>query len=130
LEERPPPANWTESEADFLLGSKLGRLATVCEDGAPHVVPVHYEFDGKYLYFSGWDLERSRKFKNIIRNNSVAFVVDDLRSENPWRPRGLEIRGFAEVVLGQKHACVRITATHKVSWGLGRRQISRKECLG
>jgi pyridoxamine 5'-phosphate oxidase family protein len=28
----------------------------------------------------------------------VAFLVDDLESVNPWRPRGIEVRGEAEVL--------------------------------
>lgn len=43
-------------------------------------------------------MARSRKFRNVADNGRVAFVVDDLASVNPWRPRGLEIRGHAEAI--------------------------------
>ena len=41
-------------------------------------------------------MSRSRKFRNIHSHNTVAFVVDDIASRNPWRVRCLEIRGTAE----------------------------------
>ena len=31
------------------------------------------------------------------KNPKVALVVDDLASVQPWRPRGIEIRGEAEI---------------------------------
>ena len=37
-----------------------------------------------------------QKFRNIARNDKVAFVVDDITSRDPWRVRCLEIRGNAE----------------------------------
>ena len=44
-------------------------------------------------------MTRSRKYRNVADNGlRVAFVVDDLRSRDPWRVRCLEIRGTAEVV--------------------------------
>ena len=67
-----------EKELTFLKEQRLGRIATVSSFMQPHVVPVAFEFDGKYIYFGGWNLKNSLKFKNILQNNKVAFVVDDL----------------------------------------------------
>jgi hypothetical protein len=36
---------FTEREAAFLQGQRLGRLATAGASGKPHVVPVSYVFD-------------------------------------------------------------------------------------
>ena len=55
----------TEREACFLCRGGIARLATVSQDGQPHVVPVAYEFDGQFLYFSGSNLARSLKFRHI-----------------------------------------------------------------
>lgn len=83
------------------------------------MVPVVYEFDGKYIYFGGWNLARSLKYRNISENPRVAFVVDDLAPDRRWSPRGIEVRGTAaEVVCEEKGTCVRITAYSKRSWGL------------
>jgi pyridoxamine 5'-phosphate oxidase family protein len=106
-----------EAESEYLSQQNLGRVATSAPDGQPHVVPVVYEFDGKYLYFSGWNLSRSLNCRNIIRNPRVAFVVDDLASVRPWKPRGLELRGLAEVFRGAGSTYVRITINSKRSWG-------------
>jgi pyridoxamine 5'-phosphate oxidase family protein len=40
----------------------------------------------------------SRKFRNVAENGQVAFVVDDLASVQPWRPRCVEIRGVGEAI--------------------------------
>jgi len=69
---------FSEKESTFLKEQRLGRIATVSSNMQPHVVPVAFEFDGSYLYFGGWNLKNSLKFKNILQNNKVAFVVDDL----------------------------------------------------
>ena len=41
-------------------------------------------------------MSSSQKYRNIARNDKVAFVVDDIASRDPWRVRCLEIRGTAE----------------------------------
>ncbi|MDA4128612.1 MAG: PPOX class F420-dependent oxidoreductase [Thaumarchaeota archaeon] len=115
-------ATFTEEEAEYLLNSRLGRLATASASGQAHVVPVVYEFDGHYLYFGGWGLEKSLKFRNILKQSRVAFVVDDVETVEPWKPRGIEVRGLAEVVREKGKVYVRITPVHKVSWGLKRRK--------
>ena len=109
---------FSDKEARFLCHGGLGRVATVSRDGEPHVVPVAYEFDGKYLYFSGRRLSASLKYRHISKNASVAFVVDDIVSFSPWRARGLEIRGVAEILHEGGRPYVRITPRSKVSWGL------------
>lgn len=112
---------FTEGETEYLQGNRLGRLATSSthnNKNEPHVVPVAYEFDGNYIYFGGWNLEKSLKFRNIRSNNNVAIVIDDLASINPWRPRGIEIRGTAEIQENEDGRYVKITPKQKVSWGL------------
>jgi pyridoxamine 5'-phosphate oxidase family protein len=107
----------TSREVEFLKGQRLGRLATVSTNGQPHVVPVAYEFDGKFIYFGGYNLADSLKFHNIQENPKVAFVVDDLVSVKPWNPRGLEIRGVAETLQRNGNLNIKITLVAKASWG-------------
>ena len=119
MKEKQVGVKFSEKEAEYLAEQRLGRIATASPDLEPHVVPVGFEFDGSYIYFGGWSLGRTLKFRNIMRNNKVAFVVDDLVSMRPWRVRGIEIRGIAEKVECEEgRVCVRITPTRKVSWGL------------
>jgi pyridoxamine 5'-phosphate oxidase family protein len=119
MKQKQAGVKFSEKEAEYLAEQRLGRIATASLGLEPHVVPVGFEFDGSYIYFGGWNLQRTLKFRNILRNDKVAFVVDDLVSTRPWRVRGIEIRGIAEKVECEEgRLCVRITPTRKVSWGL------------
>lgn len=109
---------FTEEEVGFLVGGRLARVATASADGQPHVVPVVYEFDGTAFYFAGWHLERSLKFKNLAENEKVALVVDDVVSVSPWRPRGVEVRGVAELGCEGGRRYVKVIPRVKRSWGL------------
>jgi pyridoxamine 5'-phosphate oxidase family protein len=109
--------NFTEDEVAFLTQSRLARVATASSEGQPHVVPVVYEFDGRAFYFTGWNLEKSLKFKNLVENKKVALVVDDVVTVSPWRPRGLEVRGVADLGSEGGRAYVKVTPLVKRSWG-------------
>jgi pyridoxamine 5'-phosphate oxidase family protein len=111
---------FSDSEIEYLSENVLGRIATVSGSMEPHVVPVVYRFDGNSVFFSGFNLLHSLKYRHIIRNNKVAFVVDDLESTRPWKPRGIEIRGYAEPIESGGHLAVKITPTAKRSWGIRR----------
>jgi pyridoxamine 5'-phosphate oxidase family protein len=43
-------------------------------------------------------------------------VIDDLASTDPWRPRGVEVRGRAEAL--DEPTIIRIHPERVVSWGL------------
>lgn len=121
-QKTPPkitPARFSEKEATFLMENNLARIGTVSANGQPHVVPIIYEFDGSYLYFSGWNLTRSLMYKHIANNSKVAMVVDENPgSPTPWDAQGVEIRGVAEIMHCHNSAYVRITPLKSVSWGL------------
>lgn len=88
-----------EQEVEFIRSQHLARLATVSEDMQPDVAPVGFEFDGHDFYIGGHNLAASRKFKNIAAGNErVALVLDDLRTVDPWDPRGLRVYGTAEII--------------------------------
>jgi pyridoxamine 5'-phosphate oxidase family protein len=120
---------FTDQERRYLLsGVALGRLATVGADGTPHVVPTSYRYNQRHdtIDIGGHDFATRKKYRDVLRNSKVAFVIDDLASMNPWRARGIEIRGEAEVLdsggteLGPGFApqMLRITPKRIVSWGL------------
>jgi len=90
----------TPQELDYLRSQRLGRLATVDGRGAPQNNPVGFFVDeatGQVL-IGGFNLAKSRKFRNLGVNPNVAFVVDDLVAVDPWTPRGVEIRGPGEAL--------------------------------
>jgi pyridoxamine 5'-phosphate oxidase family protein len=112
-------ATLSEAEAEFLAENFIGRIATVSSLGQPHVVPVVYRFDGTSIVFGGWNLEKSLKFRNLMANNKVAFVVDEIVSTRPWKVRGLEVRGTAETYQTSSNAtAVKINPKRARSWGL------------
>jgi len=94
-------STFTDAEVEYLNSQLLGRLATVGPDGRPHVVPVGVFYDPETQTIvigghAGSDMAASKKFRDAGRRPNVAFVVDDLVSVDPWRPRSIEIRGRAE----------------------------------
>jgi len=65
-----------EEYKEFLLqGTKTGKLATVRDDGRPHVVPIWYTLDGDNLVFTTG--EASVKAKNMSRDPRVSLSIDD-----------------------------------------------------
>ncbi len=58
----------------FLKKQKILHLATIDDNGTPHLVPVWYKYIGKKFYI-GTNTKTS-KAKNIANNNKVCFCVD------------------------------------------------------
>src|ERR687884_2063196 len=107
-----------EAELQYLAGGRqLGRIATVGVDGTPHVVPVGWIYNAARdtIDVGGHELERSKKFRDVARSGRAAIVIDDLASVDPWRPRGIEVRGRAEVVTAPA-PLIRIHPERIVSW--------------
>jgi len=109
---------FTDAELRYLSDRRLGRLATVGRDGTPHVAPVGWRYDSEEdaVDVGGRNFERSKKYRDVARSGRAAIVIDDLVSVDPWRPRGIEIRGRAEVL--EDPPRVRIRPERIVSWGL------------
>jgi pyridoxamine 5'-phosphate oxidase family protein len=111
---------FTEAEAEYLADNFIGRLATASASGQPHVVPVSYRFDGRRITFGGWNLASSLKFRNLIANPKVAFVVDEVVSAKPWRVKGVEVRGTAEPIHSREGVTgISIIPVNIRSWGPG-----------
>jgi pyridoxamine 5'-phosphate oxidase family protein len=93
---------FSEKEVKYLKSQRLARISTVSpEDLQPDVSPVGFDFDGEYFYVSGLNLPKTRKYKNVLKNNKVALVIDDLETVDPWAPRGIRIYGTADIVSRQ-----------------------------
>ncbi len=85
-------ASLTGSEAAFVRGQRVGRLATADADGHPHVVPVCYAFDGERFYtpldekpkrVAGKELRRVR---NIEARHEASLVIDQY--DDDWSRLG------------------------------------------
>jgi pyridoxamine 5'-phosphate oxidase family protein len=92
-------STFTDKESDYLRGQPLGRMATTGSDGEPHVAPVGFRLDEgtETILVGGHGMRMTKKWRDLRANQKIAFLVDDLASTNPWTPRGIEIRGTAEL---------------------------------
>jgi pyridoxamine 5'-phosphate oxidase family protein len=122
---------FTEQELGYLTErrpERLGRIATVGRDGTPHVVPVGWRFNRELdsIDIGGMDLARTKKFKDVRRSGKASIVIDDLESVDPWSPRGIEVRGRAEVV-EQPRPLIRIHPERVISWGLESEDFTRRQ---
>jgi pyridoxamine 5'-phosphate oxidase family protein len=109
---------FTDDELGYLLGERrLARIATVGRDGTPHVTPVGWAYNAELdtIDVGGHSVERTKKFRDVVRTGRAAVVIDDVVA--PWQPRGVEVRGRAEPV-GPPAALIRIHPDRVVSWGI------------
>lgn len=111
---------FTESELAYLAGQRLGRLATVQPNGTLQNSPVgfHHNRDTDTIDITGFNLEKSQKFRNIADNGRVAFVVDDIVSVTPWRVRCLEIRGVAQALQTDRGPLIRLHPKRVIAFGI------------
>lgn len=118
-------------EIEYMKGAEHARLATVQPDGTLQNNPVGFTYNEALgtIDIYGYRMSKSRKFRNLASNNTVALVVDDIASRNPWRVRCLEIRGTAEQAEAGGHrtepngdeidtAIIRITPRRIISFGI------------
>ena len=76
-------------EMEYLKSQRLARIATAVSTTRrirqPDVVrlPVRFDFDGEFPYVGGMNLLKSTKFRNVLKNNKFAIVVDNLKSIDP-----------------------------------------------
>lgn len=108
-----PRALLTPRQRRFLDHSRVGRLATADQTGAPHVIPVCYAVDvaadgGASLYVTVDEKPKRRdvplkRIRNIRENPQVAFVADHW--DEDWRRLGwVMLRGPAEILAeGAEH---------------------------
>jgi pyridoxamine 5'-phosphate oxidase family protein len=110
---------FTPRELAYLQGERrLGRIATVGTNGTPHVTPVGWSYNAEQdtIDVGGHNLEQTKKYRDVQRSARAAIVIDDLASIDPWRPRGVEVRGRAEAL--DQPPLLRIHPGRVVSWGI------------
>lgn len=78
----------------FLASERTCRVATVGGDGAPHVTPLWFAWDGAALWLTS--IVRSQRWTDIERDPRISIVVD--AGSDFMELRGVEIRGRAEPV--------------------------------
>lgn len=122
----------SKPEADYLRTQRLARIATVSRSGQPDVVPVGFEYDGKYFWVGSHSQDiffKTRKYRNVKNGKTrVSLVVDDLESVTPWHPRFVKVYGSAEVMdhngmFGQGKY---LRITPKITWSSGIAGLEKK----
>jgi nitroimidazol reductase NimA-like FMN-containing flavoprotein (pyridoxamine 5'-phosphate oxidase superfamily) len=78
----------------FLAEERTCRVASVGSDGAPHVTPLWFVWDGAALWLTS--IVRSQRWTDITRDGRIAVVVD--AGDDFMELRGVELRGRAEPV--------------------------------
>ena len=115
------------AERDYLVGQRIGRLASIDAHGQPQNNPVGFFLNDELgvIDIGGRAMGQSKKFRNVRANPLVSLVVDDLASVRPWHVRGVEIRGHAEAISDWQppypyysREAIRIQPTKIISWGL------------
>ena len=122
-------SHFTAKEIEYLQSQRLGRLATVNAEGKPQIAPVGFRYNAEQdtIDIGGRFMSKSKKFRNVLKNPNVSFVIDDVLP--PWQPRGVEIRGTAQTLptggkamFGDSYeadeAIIRITPAQIIGWGL------------
>ncbi|MBU3063304.1 PPOX class F420-dependent oxidoreductase [Nocardia sp. NEAU-G5] len=95
-------ARLSPAQIDYLRSQRLGRLATIRPDGSPQNNPVGFRYNEALdtIDIAGHNMGASQKFRNLASEERVSFVVDDIKSLDPWQVRCLEIRGTAQPLRG------------------------------
>ena len=112
-------AVFTDAELEYLAGQRLARIATASPTGEPEVSPVGFEADARGIATGGLDITKTVRYRNIRATGRASMVIDDLASVDPWTPRGVKVRGAAEIVTdADGRASIRISPDTVWSWGI------------
>ena len=111
-------AVFTDADLGYLASQRLARLATASEDGQPDVSAVGFSVDGDTIVSGGLDLTKTVRYRHVLGNPRATLVVDDLASVDPWRPRGVKVRGRATLEDDGGRPRLRIAPDTVWSWGI------------
>ncbi|ANS79708.1 hypothetical protein SGUI_2312 [Serinicoccus hydrothermalis] len=108
----------TAAERRFLRSGvrSLARIATVDEDGLPHVVPGGWSWDdgAGELVLGGRDVPTTARAGHVRRSGVAAVSIDGVHDGPGWSPWALLLRGPAVVADG----AIRVRPDWSRSWGL------------
>jgi hypothetical protein len=89
---------FSNSQQNFLIEQRVGRIATTNADGTVHLVPVCFAFDGTNIFTT--IISGSKRLSNMRRNRAVSFVVDGYEeNEGEWVVlKGILIYALADLL--------------------------------
>jgi pyridoxamine 5'-phosphate oxidase family protein len=90
---------FTEAELAYIQSHQMGRLATIGRRGEPQVKAVGFRYNAELntIDIGGIELEKSQKFRNVVANPQVSFLIDDTLPDG--KPGFIEIRGHAQALV-------------------------------
>ena len=94
MKQRDRVAMTAGEAAAFLAGSRKLQLATINQDGTPHLVTMFYVMLGGRVAF--WTYRASQKARNLARDPRVACLVET--GEEYFDLRGVQVAGLARLV--------------------------------
>ena len=94
MKQRDRVAMTAGEAAAFLAGSRKLQLATINQDGTPHLVTMFYVMLGGRIAF--WTYRASQKARNLARDPRVACLVET--GEEYFDLCGVQVAGLARLV--------------------------------
>src|SRR4051794_445649 len=83
-----------EERDAFLMTERTCRIATIGSEGAPHVTPLWFVWDGSSLWLTS--IVKSQRWADIQRDSRVSVAIDT--GDDYRELRGIEIMGVASSV--------------------------------
>ncbi len=94
MKQRDRVAMTADEAAALLAGSRKLQLATINQDGTPHLVTMFYVMLGGRIAF--WTYRASQKARNLARDPRVTCLVET--GEEYFDLRGVQVAGLARLV--------------------------------
>jgi PPOX class probable F420-dependent enzyme len=85
-----------EVQREMLNERRIAAVATINEDGFPHLTAVWFQFDGDSFYVMM--MSSSVKMKNLRGNRSMALMIE---SRVASKEIGISVSGEAEILVGE-----------------------------
>jgi pyridoxamine 5'-phosphate oxidase family protein len=82
------------------------------------VSAVGFAVSDDTIVSGGIDLTKTIRYRHLLENPQATIVIDDLVSVDPWRPRGVKVRGPATLEDDGGHPRIRIRPQVVWSWGI------------
>jgi PPOX class probable F420-dependent enzyme len=89
-------AKLTDEQAKLFLDKNFGAVATIREDGTPHVTPVWIDYDGEHVVFN--TATGRAKWRHLQRDPRVTIEVTSM--EDPYEY--VTVSGTAELEEGEE----------------------------
>jgi pyridoxamine 5'-phosphate oxidase family protein len=96
----------------------MARIATSSATGQPDVAAVTFGVDGDYIVTGGYDITKTVRYGNLLKNPRAVIVIDDLATVDPWAPRGVKVRGTTTIEESRGTLRIRIKPEVVWTWGL------------